>query len=98
MQRALSLNEQMEELYSVSIDGQKYADTNEKDVDRMRLMLAQAMSRTLTERQSRCLSMYYFEHMTMKEIGDTLGLNQSTVSRHVTAARNKLQKLRAFVD
>ena len=94
----LSLNRQMEELYCVSIDGQRYSDTNSKDIGRMRNMLTHAMTNSLTERQYSCLSMYYFDSMTMKEIGKTLGLHQSTVSRHVHAARVKLEKLKALVD
>lgn len=98
MQKALSLDEQMEGLYCVSIHGQKFSDTNSEDIGRMKQMLAKAMNNTLTERQYSCLSMYYFDSMTMKDIAKTLGLHQSTVSRHVHAARVKLEKLRAFVD
>ncbi len=94
----LSLDRQMEELYCVSIDGQRYSDSNSEDVSRMKDMLTHAMTNSLTERQYSCLSMYYFDSMTMKEIGKTLGLHQSTVSRHVHAARVKLEKLKALVD
>ncbi|MBQ3692290.1 MAG: sigma-70 family RNA polymerase sigma factor [Clostridia bacterium] len=98
MRKVLSLNQQMEDLYCVSIDGSKFSDTNEEEVDKMRDMLSHAMRYTLTEKQKNCLSMYYFDKMTMKEIAATLGVNQSTVSRHVRAARVKLERLRAYVD
>ena len=67
MRKVLSLNQQMEDLYCVSIDGSKFSDTNEEEVDKMRDMLSHAMRYTLTEKQKNCLSMYYFDKMTMKE-------------------------------
>lgn len=97
-ERTLSLSEQMEELYCVSIDGQRESSSNERDVNKMKHMLSCAMNTALTEKQFRCLSMYYFEHMTMKEIAEDIGIHPSTVCRHVKAARVKLQKLKAFVD
>ena len=75
-----------------------HSESNSEDVKRMKKMLSKAMNSTLTERQYTCLKMYYFDSMTMKEIAKTLGLHQSTVSRHVHAAKVKLEKLRAFVD
>ena len=98
MAKALSLDETLEKYYCVSIDGQMYSESNSEDVKRMKKMLSKAMNNTLTERQYNCLTMYYLKNMTMKEIGKTLGLHQSTVSRHVHAAKVKLEKLRAFVE
>ena len=95
MRQILSLNEQMEELYSLSIDGQR--DDNSANRERMKKMLVKAMKTALTDRQMSCLSMYYFDELKTREIAEILGLSQSTVSRHLTAARKNLQKLRAFV-
>ena len=39
---------------------------------------------------------YYFDNLNMTKIGHTLGLNPSTVSRHIHAAISKLQRLEAF--
>ncbi len=96
MTKILSLDQQMEELYCLSLASQR--EGNEKDREKMKAMVKKAMQRELTSRQFQCLSMYYYEHMTMDEIGRNLGLSQSTVSRHIKAAKVKLQKLKAFVD
>lgn len=96
MPKILSLDDQMEEIYSMSLSGQR--SSNRGDREKMKKMLFCAMKNSLTERQSVCLKMYYFDKKTMAEIGYMLGLNTSTVSRHINAAVTKLQKLRAFVD
>lgn len=95
MPKIVSLNEQMEELYSMSLSGQR--SSNRGDREKMKKMLTHAMNSVLTERQSVCLKMYYFDRKTMAEIGSMLGLNTSTVSRHISAAVTKLQKLRSFI-
>ncbi len=97
MPRVLSLSEQLEELYSVSIDGQRYSETNSIDIEKMKGMVLKAMNQALTERQRSCLYMYYFDGMTMKQIAQSLGVHPSTVTRHLQAAMVKLKKLRAFV-
>jgi RNA polymerase sigma factor for flagellar operon FliA len=53
--------------------------------------LARAIG-TLPERYQKVVSLYYTDDMTMKEIGDVLGVNESRVSQiHKTA----LQKMQA---
>lgn len=96
MQKTLSLDEQMEDLYLHSLYSQR--GDNRKDLDRMKKMLCKAMKNQLTDRQRSCLSMYYFDGLKMWEIGEALGLSTSTVSRHIAAAIVKLKKLSAFVD
>lgn len=95
----LSLDEQMEELYLQSFDsfGDEEND-NSASREKMKQMLGKAMKKQLTDRQRQCLSMYYFENKKMEQISLELGLHKSTISRHITAARVKLQKLTAFVD
>ena len=91
-----SLDQQMEDLYLKSLSAQR--DDNDRDIEKMKRMLKNAMDRMLTEKQKRCLIMYYFEHLNMREIAECLGVNKSTVSKHIKAASNNLRKLRAFVD
>ena len=56
--------------------------------------LAQAMS-SLTAREKQILSMYYFEQLTMQEIGSTLDVQKSRISQIHCAA---LAKLRAHFE
>lgn len=96
MQKILSLDEQMEDLYLHSLQAQR--DDNRKDLVKMKKMLCKAMQSQLTGRQQSCLSMYYFDGLKIREIAQELGLSISTVSRHISAARVKLRKLSAFVE
>jgi len=44
----------------------------------------------LTERQTECLAMYYFDGLTQREIATRLGVVKMTVCEHIAAARKKL--------
>ncbi len=98
MPKILSLDRHMEELYSVSLDGQKCTDSNRADIDKMKKMLVKAMNNTLTEKQYLCMTMYFFEGKKMHTIARELGLNPSTVCRHIKASMIKLEKLKLFVE
>lgn len=96
--KILHLDEQMENLYSCSLYGSLYAEeTNRKDKEFMKKKLFKAMQGFLTEQQLRCLTLYYLEEMTVKQVGETLGLHSSTVSRHISAAIKKLKKIQAYI-
>lgn len=66
-------------------------------VDPGRAVLLRALSggirEGLTERQRQILLLYYYQGMTMEQIGKHLGLNKSTVSRHLSSAMGKLRKM-----
>lgn len=47
----------------------------------------------LTKKQKCYIMLYYRDGLTMQEIADCMGVNRSTVSRTVTAARKKLSAL-----
>ncbi|MBR1659595.1 MAG: sigma-70 family RNA polymerase sigma factor [Oscillospiraceae bacterium] len=55
-------------------------------------LLSAAIREELTERQRQMVGMYYLEQHTMRDIALTLGLNQSTVSRTLAAARRRLRR------
>ena len=74
---------------------QEFAATPELEPDRMcarrqmQSSLAEAM-KTLPERYQRVVFLYYTNDMTMKEIGELLGVNESRVSQ---IHKNALQKM-----
>lgn len=47
----------------------------------------------LTERQRDCVMLYYFGGLTVQKAAEELGLNKSTVSRHLAAARRKISRI-----
>ncbi len=51
-----------------------------------------ALNEDLTPRQSQMVRLYYIEQNTMPEIARLLGVNISTVSRTLAAARVKLKR------
>lgn len=76
---------------------QRYKKTED---DFKRQMLKKILYKTiqcnLTERQRDCVLMYYFKNMKMKEIADSLGLDNSTISRHISSALRKLRHVLSF--
>ncbi len=54
------------------------------------------MERLLTDRQNECFVMYYYDNMRMADVAKELGLHKSTVSRHISAVKKKLEFLQEF--
>lgn len=55
-------------------------------------LLAAALEEDLTERQAQMVKLYYIKQYTMRDIAAMLGVNPSTVSRTLKAARVKLKR------
>ncbi len=82
--RVLSLDNFTGDLYSLrqyNLHG-----GNEKEIQRMKRFLEKALHAELTPRQRQCLTLYYFEGLSMTEIGRKLGISTSAVSRHIKRA------------
>jgi RNA polymerase sigma factor (sigma-70 family) len=71
--------------------------TNHREIERMKRMISFAVNNELTERQRQCIILFYLRGMKMKEIAKKLCLSPSTVSRHISVARQKLRKLRNYI-
>ncbi len=96
----------LDELWSTSADGDQVSllDTLEDpgsirpaealDESEMREALAEAISR-LPEREKLVVTLYYYEELTLREIGEVLGVTESRVSQLHTKAilrlRSRLQ-------
>lgn len=55
-------------------------------------LLGVALREDLTPRQAQMVRLYYLEQHTMRDIAAMLGVNISTVSRTLAAARKKLRR------
>lgn len=64
---------------------------NSQDLQRLRQKLRQAKRLELTDRQRQVLSLYYEQGMSIPQIGNTLGVHRSTVSRTLRRARERLR-------
>ncbi len=63
----------------------------------MKQLLTQAISE-LPEKEQRVLSLYYFEELTMKEVGAVLGIGESRVSQIHSLAMVRLRARLSFLD
>lgn len=63
----------------------------ERPESKLAELIAEALSQELTQRQKQMVTMYYLEQHTMREIAAALGVNPSTVTRTLQAARAKLK-------
>ena len=71
--------------------------TNYREREAMSKSLKRALDVSLTQRQRLCLTMYYNDEMTMGQIAQELGVTESTVSRHIKAARKRLLIVRRLM-
>ncbi len=57
-----------------------------------------ALREELTRRQAQMVELYYLEQHTMRDIAAELGVNQSTVSRTLAAARTRLKRCLRYAN
>ena len=70
---------------------------NEPSTNKTNLKIAQEMvkdciAEDLTDKQKEVIYLKYYEQLKNKEIAERLGLDTSTVSRHLTRAKNRIKK------
>lgn len=70
--------------------------TNSESRRKMREIISKAIVTELTDMQRICITEYYLNDKKQKEIASELGLNASTVSRHISTARRKLQNIASY--
>lgn len=57
--------------------------------------LRRQMARKLTQRERRCVELYYFKAMTLEEVGREMGLSAATACRTL---RHSIHKLRDIAE
>lgn len=72
--------------------------TNNESRKQMKTILSKAITTELTEMQRICIVEYYINDKKQKEIAQELGLNNSTVSRHIAAATRKLRNIASYYN
>ena len=70
--------------------------TNSESRRKMKEIISKAIVTELTDMQRICLTEHYLNDKKQKEIASELGLNASTVSRHISSARRKLQNIASY--
>jgi len=94
----VSLEEQLHEIASSLVASRRYDDPEHVvQVNELKGYLAKAIDE-LPEREKMVISLYYFEELTLKEIGMALGISESRVSQLHTRAllklKNKLMRIK----
>lgn len=70
--------------------------TNKDSREKMKRIMFDALNQELTSRQRICLTEHYLNGRKEKDIANELGLNPSTVSRHILVGKRKLQKIARY--
>lgn len=59
---------------------------------RLKRNLVRALREDVTEKQRQALLLYYAEGLNMREIGEKLGVDKSTVSRNIKRGERRLRR------
>ena len=68
------------------------AADNSKEMSRLKRNLIRCLKEDVTEKQRVALTMYYAEGLNMREIGERLGVDKSTISRTIKRGERRLQR------
>lgn len=68
------------------------SEDNSNELQNIRSNLVRALQEDITARQRELLLMYYDEGLNMREIGERLGVDRSTVSRTVKRGEARLRR------
>ena len=74
-------------LYSMQM-----ASDNSKEISRLKRNLLRALQEDVTPRQRQTLLLYYSDGLNMREIGERLGVDKSTVSRTIKRGERRLRR------
>ena len=74
-------------MYSRQIQGD-----NSKEISRLKRNLIRCLREDITAKQRQMILLYYAEGKNMREIGEALGVDKSTVSRTIKRGEYRLQR------
>ena len=65
---------------------------NSQEISRLKRNLIRCLREDITAKQRQVLLLYYAEGKNMREIGEVMGLDKSTVSRTIKRGERRLQR------
>lgn len=68
------------------------AEDNSAEMSRLKRNLIRCLHEDITEKQRLALTMYYAQGLNMREIGERLGVDKSTISRTIKRGEQRLQR------
>lgn len=76
----------------MAVYSRQIAGDNSEEVSRLKRNLIRALREDITPKQRQVLLMYYAQGLNMREIGERLGVDKSTVSRTIKRGEQRLQR------
>lgn len=77
---------------SMALYSRATAEDNSAQITQVKRNLNRALREDVTPRQRQTLLLYYGEGLNMREIGDRLGIDKSTVSRTIKRGEARLRR------
>ena len=65
---------------------------NSRELSQLKRNLIRALHEDITEKQRAVLLLYYAERYNMREIGEKMGVDKSTISRTIKRGERRLQR------
>ena len=90
--RLYTLDRMMDERAAVARHQIAAAEDNDERLGRMKRLLPEVMAAELTARQRQVIELYYYRRLNIPQIAGELGLNKSTVHRHLKAAHGRIRR------
>ena len=76
----------------MAVYAREMASDNSAQLSRVKRNLLRALREDVTPRQRQMLLLYYAERLNMREIGERLGVDKSTVSRTIKRGEARLRR------
>lgn len=88
----LSLSSGMEEISSFISYTRNSSKQKSEKLLRMEKILRIAIKNELTDRQKKCIELYFFDRMKVSEIAGILNIRPTTVYKHLNKAKAAIKK------
>lgn len=76
----------------MAVYARQMSSDNSKEISRLKRNLIRALQEDITPRQRQTLLLYYSDGLNMREIGERLGVDKSTVSRTIKRGERRLRR------
>ena len=76
----------------MAVYSRQMSSDNSQEISRLKRNLIRALWEDITPRQRETMLMYYGQGLNMREIGQKLGVDKSTVSRTIKRGERRLQR------
>ena len=76
----------------MAVYAQVMAEDNAQQIGRLRRNVMRALREDVTPRQRECMLLYYEKRLNMREIGELMGIDKSTVSRNIKRGESRLRR------